>query len=82
MTSCIEPSVRIVTKSPKVGPLLIFPISLVQELQSLKEQVSSRQASYDQMVAYQKELQSRLDHQVGGEPKNLATVERFRTVSV
>jgi hypothetical protein len=47
----------------------------VQELQSLKEQVSSRQASYDQMVAYQKELQSRLDHQVGGEPKNLGTVE-------
>jgi hypothetical protein len=38
---------------------------MVQELQSLKEQVSSRQASYDQMVAYQKELQSRLDHQVG-----------------
>jgi hypothetical protein len=27
-TSCIDPSVRIVTKSPKVGPLLIFSISL------------------------------------------------------
>ncbi len=27
--SCIDPSVRIVTKSPKVGPLLIFSISLV-----------------------------------------------------
>jgi hypothetical protein len=26
--SCIGPSVRIVTKSPKVGPLLIFSISL------------------------------------------------------
>jgi hypothetical protein len=33
-------------------------------------------------VAYQKELQSRLDHQVGGEPKNLGTVERFRLVSI
>ncbi len=28
MTSCIDPSVRIVTKSPKVEPLLIFSISL------------------------------------------------------
>jgi hypothetical protein len=28
VTSCIDPSVRIVTKSPKVGPLLIFSISL------------------------------------------------------
>jgi hypothetical protein len=27
--SCIDPSVRIVTKYPKVGPLLIFSISLV-----------------------------------------------------
>jgi hypothetical protein len=27
--SCIDASVRIVTKSPKVGPLLIFSISLV-----------------------------------------------------
>jgi hypothetical protein len=26
--SCVDPSVRIVTKSPKVGPLLIFSISL------------------------------------------------------
>ncbi len=29
LTSCIDPSERIVTKSPKVGPLLIFSISLV-----------------------------------------------------
>jgi hypothetical protein len=28
MTSCIDPSVRIVTKSPKAGPLHIFSISL------------------------------------------------------
>ncbi len=28
MLPCIDPSVRIVTKSPKVGPLLIFSISL------------------------------------------------------
>jgi hypothetical protein len=28
VTSCIDDSVRIVTKSPKVGPLLIFSISL------------------------------------------------------
>ncbi len=28
MTSCIDPSVRIMTKSLKVGPLLIFSISL------------------------------------------------------
>jgi hypothetical protein len=27
-TSCINASVRIVTKSPKVGPLLVFSISL------------------------------------------------------
>jgi hypothetical protein len=26
--SCIDPSVQIVTKFPKVGPLLIFSISL------------------------------------------------------
>ncbi len=31
--SCIDPSVRIVTKSPTVGPLLIFSISLVCDLQ-------------------------------------------------
>ncbi len=30
VTSCIDPSIRIVTKTPKVGPLLIFSISLVQ----------------------------------------------------
>ena len=35
----------------------------MQELQSLNEQVNSRQASYDQMVHYQKELQARLDMQ-------------------
>ncbi len=29
MTSCIDASVRIVTKSPKVGPLLIFSNSLI-----------------------------------------------------
>ncbi len=28
MTSCIDPSARIVTNSLKVGPLLIFSISL------------------------------------------------------
>jgi hypothetical protein len=28
--SCIDPSVRIVTKSPKVGPLLIFSVSLTE----------------------------------------------------
>jgi hypothetical protein len=28
LLSCIDPSVRKVTKSPKVGPLLIFSISL------------------------------------------------------
>jgi hypothetical protein len=43
--------------------ILIILLLNDQELQSLKEQVSSRQASYDQMVHYQKELQSRLDHQ-------------------
>jgi hypothetical protein len=30
--SCIDPSVRIVTKSPKVGPLLLFYISLGQTM--------------------------------------------------
>jgi hypothetical protein len=28
VTCCIEASVRLVTKSPKVGPLIIFSISL------------------------------------------------------
>ncbi len=32
VTSCINASVRIVTKSLKVGPLLIFSISLVAKL--------------------------------------------------
>ena len=31
MMSCNDPSVRIVTKSPKVGPLLIFSISLITQ---------------------------------------------------
>jgi hypothetical protein len=30
MFFCIDPSVRIVTKSPKVEPLLIFSISLAE----------------------------------------------------
>jgi hypothetical protein len=34
MTSYIDPSVRIVTKSPKVGPLLIFSISLAETISS------------------------------------------------
>jgi hypothetical protein len=34
VTSCIDASVRIVTKSPKVGPLLIFSISLDSSLRT------------------------------------------------
>jgi hypothetical protein len=51
--SCIDPSVRIVTKSPKVGPLLIFSISLgdansaeiLKVAETLKSAVAPRKIS-------------------------------------
>jgi hypothetical protein len=34
---CIDPSVRIVTKSPKAGPLVIFSISLEKTVKAKQD---------------------------------------------